>query len=194
MLTPIMDWTIREAIKRGVTLQPIAPGIRVAVPLAGSQIRRKNLVPHLLEILKDTGFEARHLVLELSEDVLVTQPPMTTHLNLQRLRQLGVRLTLDKFGFAYASMMTLKKTPLHGIKIDGSLVAIVTYEKEAQAIVKSTIDLARSCGLEIAADGVDNEAQWRWLRYHGCEIGQGRFLADFMTGQEVFEKLVDQCL
>jgi diguanylate cyclase (GGDEF)-like protein/PAS domain S-box-containing protein len=194
MLTPIMDWTIREAIKRGVTLQPIAPGIRVAVPLAGSQIRRKNLVPHLLEILKDTGFEARHLVLELSEDVLVTQPPMTTHLNLQRLRQLGVRLTLDKFGFAYASMMTLKKTPLHGIKIDGSLVAIVTYEKEAQSIVKATIDLARNCGLEIAADGVDNEAQWRWLRYHGCEIGQGRFLADLMTGQEVFEKLVDQRL
>ena len=192
MLTSITDWTIREALERGVAWQAVAPGIRVAIPLAGSEIRRRSLVPHLLEILEDTGFEARHLELELSEDVLAMQPPMTTHLNLQRLRQLGTCLTLDNFGLAYASMMTLKKTPVHRIKIDGSLIAAVTYEKEAQAIVKATIDLARGCGLEVAADGIHNESQWRWLRFQGCELGQGAFLGGFMPGPQLFERLVDQ--
>ena len=84
--------------------------------------------------------------------------------------------------------------PIHRIKIDSSLIAVVTFEKEAQAIVKATIDLARSCGLQLAANGIENEAQWRWLRYHGCEVGQGEFLAGFLTAQEVFEKLVDQRL
>ena len=192
VLTSITDWTIREALERGVAWQAVAPGIRVAVPLAGAEIRRRSLVTHLLEILEDTGFDARHLELELSEDVLATQPPMTAHLNLQRLRQLGVCLTLDNFGFAYASMMTLKKTPVHRIKIDGSVIAVVTYEKEAQAIVKATIDLARSFGLEVAADGIENESQWRWLRFHGCELGQGAFLEGFLPGPQLFEKLVDQ--
>ena len=192
ILPSITDWTLRKALSRCVALQPVAPGIRISVRLAGAEIRRRSLVPHLLKIFEDSGCEGRHLALELSEDVLVTQPPMTTQLNLQRLRQLGVSLTLDNFGSAYASMMTLKKTPVHRIKIDGSLVSLVTHEKEAQAIVKATIDLARSCGLEIGARGVDNHAQWQWLRYHGCEIGQGEFLAGLLSGQELFERLVDQ--
>jgi len=190
----ITDWTIREVLRRTAGWHPAAPGIRVSVPLSGSEIRRRNLVPHLIDILEETGFEAHHLAITLGEEVLVTQPPMTTHLNLQRLRQLGVHLTLDNFGFEHASMMILKKTPVHGIKIDGSLVAVVPHEKEAQAIVKASIDLARSCGLEFSAGGIEDESQWRWLRYHGCEIGQGRFLSDFLSGQEVFKRLVDQRL
>ncbi|TFG38621.1 MAG: EAL domain-containing protein [Candidatus Aminicenantes bacterium] len=190
----IMDWTLRQALTRGASLQRLKPGIRMSVQLPGSEIRRRSLVPHLLEILGDTAMEPRHLDLELSEEVLVTQPPMSTHLNLQRLSQLGVSLTLDNFGSAYASMMALKKTPVRRIKVDGSLVAAVHYEKEAQAIVKTTIDLARNCGLEFAADGVNNQAQWRWLRYHGCEIGQGEFLSGFLSGQALFERLVDQHL
>ena len=190
----ITDWTIRETLRRTEGWRPVAPGVRVSVPISGSEIRRRTLVPHLIQILDDTGFEARHLELGIGEELLVTQPPMITQLNLQRLRQLGVFLTLENFGLEYASMMAFRKMPVHRIKIDGSLVAVVSFEKEAQAIVKATIDLARSCGLEVSADGIEDESQWRWLRFHGCEIGQGRFLADFLTGQEVFEKLVKQRL
>ena len=188
----ITDWTIRKTLRLTAGWQPVAPGIRVSVPISGSELRRRTIVPHLMQILDDTGFDARHLELGIGEDLLVTRPPITTQLNLQRLRQLGVSLTLEKFGFEYASMMTLRKMPVHRIKIDGSLVAVVSFEKEAQAIVKATIDLARSCGLEVSAEGIEDESQWRWLRYHGCEIGQGKFLTDFLSGQDVFEKLVDQ--
>ena len=188
----ITDWAIREALTRAASWFSVAPGIRISVPLTGSEIQRRTLVPHIIELLNDTGIESHTLELELREDQLVTRPAMTTHLNLQRLSQLGVNLTLEDFGFEFASLMTLKKTPVHKIKLDSSLVALVAHEKEAQAIVKTTIDLARNWGLGVAADGVDDEAQWRWLRYHGCEIGQGDFLAGFLSGQELFEKLVEQ--
>ena len=188
----ITDRAIREALTRAASWFSVAPGIRISVPLTGSEIQRRTLVPHIIELLNDTGIESHALELELREDQLVTRPAMTTHLNLQRLSQLGVNLTLKDFGFEFASLMTLKKTPVHKIKLDSSLVALVANEKEAQAIVKTTIDLARNWGLGVAADGVDDEAQWRWLRYHGCEIGQGEFLAGFVSGRELFEKLVEQ--
>ena len=188
----ITDWAIREALTRASSWFSIAPGIRISIPLTGSEIKRRTLVPHIIELLNDTGIESHALELELREDQLVTRPAMTTHLNLHRLSQLGVNLTIEDFGFEFASLVTLKKTPVHKIKLDSSLVALVEHEKEAQAIVKTTIDLARNWGLEVAADGVDDEAQWRWLRYHGCEIGQGEFLAGFLSGQELFERLVEQ--
>jgi EAL domain-containing protein (putative c-di-GMP-specific phosphodiesterase class I) len=103
-----------------------------------------------------------------------------------------VGLTLDRFGFAYASMMTLKNTPLHRIKIDESLIAVITHDREAQTIVKTTVDLARSYGLQVAADGIETEDQSRWLRYHGCELGRGEYLAGRLAAQELFERLVEQ--
>ncbi|MCG6947828.1 MAG: EAL domain-containing protein [Acidobacteria bacterium] len=188
----ITEWTLSEVLNQGVTLQTISPNIRICLPLTGSEIRRRGLVSLLLGILTDTGIEARHLSLELNEDVLVTQPPLTTHLNLQRLSQLGVGLTLAKYGFSHASMMSFRRTPVQRVKIDRSLIEAVVHEREAQAIVRAIIDLARSGGLEIAADGIENESQWRWLRYHGCEFGQGDLLAEFMTGRQVFDLLVDR--
>jgi diguanylate cyclase (GGDEF)-like protein/PAS domain S-box-containing protein len=192
MSRSIMVLTLRQALIQGVTLQTISPDIRMYVPLAGSEIRRRGLVPELLAILRETGFEARRLSLELNENVLVTQPPLTTHLNLQRLSQLRVGLTLARYGYSHASMMSLTKNPIQRIKIDGSLISAVAHEKDAQAIVGATIDLARSGGLEIAAEGVENASQLRWLRYHGCEFGQGDLLATFMTGRQVFDMLVDR--
>ncbi len=192
MSRSITEWTFHKALNQGVTLQTVSPNICMSVPLAGPEIRRRGLVPKLLEILKASGFDASRLFLELSEDVLVTQPPLTTHLNLQRLSQLGVGLTLARYGFSHASMMLFKKTPVQRIKVDRSLISAVAHEKEAQAIVKATIDLARSGGLEMAAEGIENASQWRWLRFHGCELGQGDLLAEFMTGRQVFDMLVDR--
>ncbi|MEJ2188938.1 MAG: EAL domain-containing protein [Acidobacteriota bacterium] len=177
MLTPITDWLILETLSRAADWQSITPGLRVSVNLPGSQLRRRDLVPSVIHALRNSSLEARHLDLEIREDLLIRQPPINARLNMQRLRQLGVSLTLDHFGFAYASMMSLKKLPLTRIKIDGSLVAAVAHDPEVQAILKATIDLARRSRLEVAADGVDNEEQLRWLRFHGCHYGQGGLFA-----------------
>ena len=192
MMASITGWVIREALKLSGAWQSVAPGIRIATPLTGSELRRRNLAPQVVNIIEGNGFDARHLELEFGEDVLVTQPPHATYFNIRQMRRLGVSLTLAKFGSAYASMLTLRNTPVNRIKIDESLVAAITNDREAQAIVTTTIDLARSYGLQVAADGIETEDQWRWLRYHGCELGQGGFLSGRLPAQKVFELLVEQ--
>ena len=177
MLTPITDWLILQALSCAADWQSVSPGLRISVNIPGSQLRRRDLVPSVIHALRDTSLEARHLDFEIREDLLIRQPPVNARLNMQRLRQLGVSLTLDHFGFAYASMMSLKKLPLSRIKVDGSLIAAVTHDPEAQAILKATLDLARRSRLEVIADGIENEEQLRWLRFHGCHYGQGGFLA-----------------
>ncbi len=177
MLTPITDWLILRALSCAVDWQSMAPGLRISVNIPGSQLRRRDLVPSVIHALRDSSLQARHLDLEIREDLLIRQPPINARLNMERLRQLGVSLTLDHFGFAYASMMALRKLPLSRIKIDGSLVAVVTHDQVVQAIVKAILDLAHRSRLEVIADGIENEDQLRWLRFHGCHYGQGGFLA-----------------
>jgi diguanylate cyclase (GGDEF)-like protein/PAS domain S-box-containing protein len=183
MLTPITDWLVLEALSWAAKWQSIAPGIRISVNITGPQLRRRDLVPTVIHALRDSALEARHLDLEIREDLLIRQPPINARLNMERLRQLGVSLTLDHFGFAYASMMSLKKLPLSRIKIDGSLVAAVTRDPEVQAIVQATVDLARRSRLEVVADGIETEEQLRWLRFHGCHYGQGGFLAPLVAAE-----------
>lgn len=180
MLSPIIDWLILRALSCAADWQSTIPGLRVSVNIPGSQLRRRDLVPTVIHALRNASLEARHLDLEIREDLLIRQPPVNARLNMQRLRQLGVSLTLDHFGFAYASMMSLKKLPVSRIKIDSSMVAVVIHDPEIQAIVKATLDLARRSRLEVIADGIETEEQLRWLRFHGCHHGQGgRFAPPF---------------
>ena len=176
LLPPITDWVLCEALRHSGMWQTSMPGIRVSVNIAGSELRRRDLVPTMIRVLGDTSLEARHLEVEIREDLLIRQLPMSSTLNLQRLRQLGVCLTLDNFGFAYASIKSLTKLPLSRVKIDRSLVAEVSDNPRTQAIVKATIDLARTFGYELVANGIETEEQLQWLRLHGCDHGQGNYL------------------
>jgi len=188
LLTPITDWVLRQALESAGTWQATTPGLRVSVNIAGSQLRRRDLVPAVIHALRDTSLDARHLELEIREDLLIRQPPINANLNMQRLRQLGICLTLDNYGFAYASMMSLKKLPLSRLKIDRSLVSGVTRDQGIQAIVKATIDLAQSSGLEVVANGIETEEQLRWLRFHGCDHGQGNHLGPPLPGTDFLNR------
>ena len=191
-LSAITDWMMTEALARTASWQPVCAGARAAVRLASSELRNPSLVPRLLGIVENTGLRPELIEMEVCEGDLVARPRRTAQLNTQRLRQVGIRLTLGNFGATYASMISLRKWPIHRVKIDRTLVAAAAFEPEASAIVRATIDLARGCGVEVAADGVETEAQWRWLRYHGCEFGQGEYYGPPLTATDLFDKMVGQ--
>ena len=191
-LPTITDWMMTEALARAASWQPVSAGARAAVRLASSELRNPSLVPRLLGIVEKMGLRPGLIEIELCEADLAARPTRTAQLNTQRLRQVGVRLTLGSFGATYASMISLRKWPIHRVKIDRTLVAAAAFEPEANAIVRATIDLARGCGVEVAADGIETEAQWRWLRYHGCEFGQGEFFGPPLTATKLFDTMVGQ--
>jgi EAL domain-containing protein (putative c-di-GMP-specific phosphodiesterase class I) len=96
---------------------------------------------------------------------------------LRELSQMGIRLSIDDFGTGYSSMSYLKRLPVDEVKIDKSFVLDLDRNVEDRAIVKATIDLAHSLGLEVIAEGVDSQAAIDLLTEMGCDAAQGFHIA-----------------
>ena len=104
---------------------------------------------------------------------------------LERLRALGVRLSLDDFGTGHSSLAYLKRLPLDEVKIDRSFVIGMSEDSDDAAIVRSTIDLARHLGLEVVAEGVETEAILRDLVDLSCDVAQGYYLSRPLPAHEL---------
>ena len=131
-----------------------------------------EIVDHIATQLRRTGVEAHHLRVEITETALMADPRrvLTT---ARRLADLGVTVSLDDFGTGYASLMHLRQFPLAEVKIDRSFVRRMADDAYDASIVRSIIELARSLGLRVVAEGVEDEATSRLLADAGCDIAQG---------------------
>jgi EAL domain-containing protein (putative c-di-GMP-specific phosphodiesterase class I) len=128
-----------------------------------------------------------NLVIELTETVTLSQLEVVDDV-LKRLRELGVQLALDDFGTGFSSLATLARVPVHELKIDRSFVAALDAPTEA-AVVRSTIELGRSLGLLVVAEGVESERQRTRLWELGCPTGQGHLFAWPIPPHQLLEKL-----
>ena len=95
---------------------------------------------------------------------------------MDELHRMGVRLSIDDFGTGYSSLSTLRKLPLDEIKIDKSFVMGLEDNADDETIVRSVVDLGLNLGLDVVAEGVENERVWRLLRQMGCTQVQGYYL------------------
>jgi diguanylate cyclase (GGDEF)-like protein len=118
---------------------------------------------------------ASNLIIELTESVTLSQLEVVDEV-LRRLRQLDIQLALDDFGTGYSSLATLARVPVQELKIDRSFVAAMDQPTEA-AVVRSTIELGRSLGLVVVAEGVESERQRTRLWESGCPWAQGHLFA-----------------
>jgi EAL domain-containing protein (putative c-di-GMP-specific phosphodiesterase class I) len=113
---------------------------------------------------------------EISEDTVMGDPRRATEV-LERLRALGVRLSLDDFGTGHSSLSYLKRLPLDEVKIDRSFVTGMAIDPSNAAIVRSTIDLARHLGLDVVGEGVESEEVLEVLVALDCDEDQGFLLS-----------------
>jgi EAL domain-containing protein (putative c-di-GMP-specific phosphodiesterase class I) len=137
----------------------------MAVNLAPSQLRLRDLAATIAEILKETGCR---LELEVTEDILIDDPDAVDIFH--KLRDLGIGVLLDDFGTGYASLSYLKKFPISGLKIDKSFVCQLGIEIEDAAIVSSTIGLSTLLGLSIIAEGIEDRGTANLLARMGCKL------------------------
>jgi EAL domain-containing protein (putative c-di-GMP-specific phosphodiesterase class I) len=124
------------------------------------------------------------LTLEVTEGSVMADPARAVAL-LHQLRDLGVRLSVDDFGTGYSSLSYLKRLPVHEVKIDRSFVAALREDNEDVAIVRAIIDLGRNLGLEVVAEGVEDQASWDLLKSMNCDLVQGWHLARSMPASEL---------
>jgi len=181
------EWALRRACADASRW----PGVKVAINVSPIQFRQKDFVASVNRILADTGIEAQRVELELTEGVVIADADLAEH-SMIDLRALGVHMVLDDFGTGYSSLIYLRRFAFDKIKIDRSFLESMEFAGESAIIVRSIVDLGRSLGLVVTAEGIETEEQARFLRGIGCDELQGFLFARPMSAAEIGQRLADE--
>ncbi len=175
MIIDLGKWVLTEAcrtLKKWQDTIPHAQNLNMSVNVSIRQFNKPGLVEHIAEILQQNRLNPACLKLEVTESVIMHDATRTiTELN--RLRALGVQISIDDFGTGYSSLSYLRRMPIDHLKIDRSFISGGEHSNENDQIVKSIISLARSLGLSVIAEGVENREQLDRLRALNCDQAQG---------------------
>jgi diguanylate cyclase (GGDEF)-like protein/PAS domain S-box-containing protein len=195
-ILPLGRFVLEEACRTVRALHeshPDAPPIGLAVNLSGRQFLDGHLGRDVAEILSRTDLAARHLCLEITESVLMSDLPGTLA-TLTELKDLGVRLAIDDFGTGYSSLSYLKRFPVDVVKIDKSFVdglgAASPESSVDTEIVAAVIRMSASLGITTVAEGVETAAQVDQLALLGCPLAQGYYYSPAVPAERI-EALVD---
>jgi EAL domain-containing protein (putative c-di-GMP-specific phosphodiesterase class I) len=176
-ITGIGRWVLREALRQGAvwTAETGTP-LRMAVNLSPRQFQDGDVVADVVAALAETGFPARQLTLEVTEGVLVRDVDAVVA-QLEGLRALGIRIAIDDFGTGFSGLSYLRHLPADIIKIDRSFVSDLPTGRSATTLIASIVELARTLGLDVVAEGVETEEQRLALRDLDCAQAQGYLFA-----------------
>lgn len=167
------DWVLEQACRQMQAwkqhYEPFGP---LSINLAGAQLRHPHLARRIEQLLKHYQLRAGDLQLEITENFIMSQAEEALAV-LYQLKKLGVQLAIDDFGTGYSSLSYLKRLPLDILKIDKSFIRGLPDDPHDAAIARAIIALGRSMQLTIIAEGVENQAQQRFLAAEGCEQIQG---------------------
>jgi diguanylate cyclase (GGDEF)-like protein len=176
LITEVTRWVLEAAVRQCAQWRERGTDLPVAVNLAAANIVDVALPDTVEQTLRRWGVPGELLVCEISEDTVMGDPRRATEV-LERLRALGVRLSLDDFGTGHSSLSYLKRLPLDEVKIDRSFVTGMALDPSDAAIVRSTIDLAGHLGLDVVAEGVESEEVLDVLVSLDCDVAQGFLLS-----------------
>ncbi|HEY5900292.1 MAG TPA: PAS domain S-box protein [Burkholderiales bacterium] len=176
LILKIGEWVLREACRWAAALgAPKADqgdGLQIAVNLSPRQFNDPKLTEVVAQALAESALPPELLELEITE-TLAMQHTDATLSALKRLKALGVSIAIDDFGTGYSSLAYLKRFPVDKVKIDRAFVAEAPEDREQGAIVSAIVALAHALSIEVIGEGVENEAQQRFLRDCGCDYIQG---------------------
>jgi diguanylate cyclase (GGDEF)-like protein/PAS domain S-box-containing protein len=189
LIAPIGAWVLRTACAQARRWQEEGVcALTVAVNVSAVQFRQPGFQELVGSVLSETGLPCQYLELELTESLLLSNADMTASV-LQELKGMGLKLSIDDFGTGYSSLSYLKQFPFDKLKIDRSFISEVAVDADDAAIVTAIIRMAKSLGLKVIAEGVENEAQMSFLRALRCDEIQGYYFSKPLTADEVSAKL-----
>jgi diguanylate cyclase (GGDEF)-like protein len=173
LIVPIGRWVLTEAcrqVRRWARAQ--LPMLPIAINVSALELQMDGFVDGIRSVLSETGIDARHLELELTEGVLMDDVEARISV-FHELKSLGVRLAVDDFGTGYSSLSYLKQFPISVLKIDRSFVRQITHNPDDSRIVSAIINMGRSLDYQVVAEGVETKEQREYLQSQRCTEGQG---------------------
>jgi EAL domain-containing protein (putative c-di-GMP-specific phosphodiesterase class I) len=164
------------AVAQGAAWRDSGLSLPVAVNLSATNLLDASLPGRVADLLRAYRYDPAMLVLEITEDVLMTDP-QRAHDVLVRLRALGVGIAIDDYGTGYSSLKYLRTLPVTELKLDRAFVHGLARDPRDEAIVRTTVDLAHSLGIAMVAEGVETAEDWACLARLGCDVAQGYYLS-----------------
>ncbi len=184
LIVPIGRWVLREACRQ--IRSWLDAGLRptpVAINISAVELRSKDFLQEVRDILKETRLKPGFLEIELTESVLMEDGDSTTTV-LQALKMIGVQLAIDDFGTGYSSLSNLTRFPFDFLKIDTSLIRDISIDPDGAAVVSAVIGMGECLNKRVTAEGVETREQLASLRAERCGEAQGYYFSRPMIAKE----------
>lgn len=169
-------WVLRTACEQlGRWQRAGNPQLRMSFNVSPIELQDPDFVTRTKRIIAEHGIHPDNLTMEVTESIFIEDTAQLVRVT-EQIRKLGIRLVLDDFGTAYASLRLLGSMPFDHLKIDRSFMADITHPDDKAVFVRAILDMANGLGLAAVAEGIESSAQAEWLTKNGCQYGQGYFL------------------
>ena len=188
LMKPLTRWVLGEALRQCCRWHETGLDLCVAVNISAQNLQDPGLIDTIVSLLDETGRQASDLALEITESALMADSTRALE-TLTVLHEMGVRIAIDDFGTGYSSLSYLSRLNADEIKIDKSFVMQMLTNEGDRFITQAVIDLGHNLGLEVVAEGVENQETWTRLVAMGCDHAQGHFLSGPLSGLEVISLL-----
>ena len=191
LILPIERWALREACQQAVEWQEVHRRdlpVMLCADISARRFRDKGLVKDVARLLRETGLEPRSLNLRISESVAMKDAQYAIF-TLEKLKSLGVQLSIGSFGTGYSSLRYLNRLPVDFLVVDSSFVGNLWEGSADATVVSGMISLAHALGLTVVAEGVETPKQVAQLRRMGCNLAQGTYFSEPLTSEAASEFL-----
>ena len=177
LIIPMSEWIIKQAcIDTTKLIKMFNKKLRVSINISALQFQQENFIDYLRYILNETNLSSDFFGIEITESVSIQDLDLTID-TLQKLNQLGVKVSMDDFGKGYSSLSYLKELPLNVLKIDRSFINNITNNQSEAAITTAIITMCHSLNLKVIAEGVETKEQLDFLKAKNCDQIQGFYIS-----------------
>ncbi|RLA18296.1 MAG: hypothetical protein DRQ62_13855, partial [Gammaproteobacteria bacterium] len=193
LIIEIGEWVLHVACMQAKEwIEKYSKDFRIAVNLSARQLERRSLATEIVEKLTSIGLGMQSLELEITESMIM-QDLDRMNLNFKTFSDAGITLSLDDFGTGYSSLSYLKQLPIGHLKIDKSFIKEISDNIDDQTITAAIISMGHNLGINVIAEGVENELQYLKLKELNCDEIQGYYFGRPICSEEFTQVLKQNC-
>ena len=194
LIIPLGEWALNEAcsqLKKWIDSDPVAHSLFMAVNVSSTHIITGNIAALTRDALAKSGLSGHNLKLELTESTIMENSDIARNILLD-LKTHGISLAVDDFGTGYSSLSYLSRIPADSIKIDRSFIQNIDNNDEGVNMVNVILNLAKSLGMTVIAEGIETEQQALKLKELGCHFAQGFLFSRAIKADQIPEMIKNQ--
>lgn len=192
LITALSRLVIKNSIRQLQLWLESGIEINLSLNITAHDLNDNKLPEDVAAMLSNSGVDPSRLTFEITESSVMENAEQALQV-INRLADLNLRFSIDDFGTGYSSLAYLSKLPVHELKIDKSFVLGMATNRGDYQIVKATIDLGHNLGLQVTAEGIEDQQAWKTLKQLGCDLGQGYYMSRPLPEPEFKKWLVEAC-